>query len=79
MSVAQPEEGNVRLNVSLDVSAETGAAIRRLAKERNLQNTSLVLQALGVLQISHDAAKEGYYLGLSKDRSKLDTVIVSPF
>lgn len=60
------------------VSRRTASTIKRLAKERNTQRTGLLLQAIGVLQTMHDGAKEGYVTGLTKDRSKLDTVLVAP-
>lgn len=68
----------VRVNVSLQVSKETADTIDRLARERNLPRTGLVLQALGLLHAAHDASKDGYYHGLTKDRSKLDTILVAP-
>lgn len=60
------------------VSRRTAATITRLAKERNTQRTGLLLQAIGVLQTMHDGAKEGYVTGLTKDRRKLDTVLLAP-
>lgn len=70
---------DIRIDVSLRVTRATADAIDRLAKERNSARTNLVLQALGVLQAMHDGAKDGYVAGLTRDRSKLDTVLVSPF
>lgn len=69
---------DVRCDVKLLVSRETLETIDRLARERNVARTGLVLQALGVLQLVHDSAKEGYFHGLTKDRGKLDTVLISP-
>lgn len=69
---------DIRLDVSLRVSTQTAETIKRLARERNLPRSSLVLQALGMLQVSHDGAKDGYLTGLSRDRDKLDTVLVAP-
>lgn len=68
----------VRVNVSLQVSRETADAINRLALERNVQRPGLILQALGVLHAAHDGAKDGYLIGLTKDRRKLDTVLLAP-
>lgn len=68
----------VRVDVCLRVSRTTAATIDRLAKERNIPRTGLFLQALGILHTAHDAAKDGYFHGLTKDRAKLDTVLVSP-
>jgi hypothetical protein len=71
-----PEE--VRVDVALRVSTTTADTINRLARERNVRRSGLTLQALGLLQAAHDGAKEGYYLGMTKDRSKLDTVLIPP-
>lgn len=71
-----PQE--VRINVSLQVSPATAITIDRLAKERNVPRTGLFLQALGVLQAMHDGSKDGQYVGLTRDREKLDTVLVMP-
>lgn len=68
--------GNVRVDIKMHVSAATLATIDRIAKERNIPRSGLVLQALGLMHTTHDAAKEGYYYGLARDRSKLDTVLV---
>lgn len=69
---------DVRIDVKLLVSRETAATIKRLAAERDVPRNRLFLQALGFLHAAHDGAKEGYYHGLTKDRSKLDTVLVPP-
>lgn len=70
--------GEIRYDIKLRVSRATADTIDRLALERKLPRNALVLQALGVLQLAHDAAKEGYYHGLTKDRAKLDTVLIAP-
>ena len=72
------KEDEVRVDISLRVSRATADTIDRLGDERNIPRTGLVLQALGLLQVAHDAAKDGFYHGLSKDRSKLDQVLVGP-
>lgn len=76
--MSETNDGHVRVNISLQVSRETADTIKRLARERNTQRPGLVLQALGVLQAAHDGAKQGYTAGLTKDRTKLDTVLVAP-
>ena len=68
----------VRIDAKLRVSRATADTIQRLADERNVSRTALILQALGLLHAAHDAGKDGYYHGLTRDRSKLDTVLVAP-
>lgn len=65
-----------RLNVQLRVSPATADTIRRLARERNVAHSGLFLQALGVLQVIHDAAKEGKHVGISPSRDCLETVLL---
>ena len=69
---------NCRFDVNLHVSRQTAEAIERMAKERAVPKTTLVLQALGILHAVHEGVKDGYHAGLVKDRSKLDTLLVLP-
>lgn len=71
-------QDEVRLDVKLRVSRSTADTIERLAHERNVPRTGLILQALGLLHAAHDAGKDGYYHGLTRDRAKLDTILVAP-
>ena len=66
------------IRVVIDLPRPIGAVIDRLAEERGLTRPGVVRQALGVLQVMHDGAKDGYMTGLTQDRSKLDTLIVAP-
>ena len=68
----------VRLDVKLRVSQTTADTISRLAEERHTTRNGLVMQALGLLHVMHDAAKDGLYTGTSENRERLDTVLVSP-
>ena len=68
----------VRIDAKLRVNRATADTIQRLADERNVSRTGLILQALGLLHAAHDASKEGFYHGLTRDRAKLDTVFVGP-
>lgn len=69
---------DVRCDIRLTISSQTLETIDRIAGERNVQRTGLVLQALGLLHVAHDASKKGYHLGLTKDREKLDTELIAP-
>lgn len=71
-------ETTVRVDVALRVSPATAAIIKRLEDERNLTRTNLFLQALGLLHAAHDAAKDGQYIGLTKTRANLETLLVAP-
>jgi Ribbon-helix-helix protein, copG family len=67
---------SVRIN--LDLPKASGATLDRLCEERSLSRAALLRQALGVMQVFHDATREGRYVGTTKDREALDTVIVAP-
>lgn len=66
------------VRVNLDIPQPAADVLDRLAGERGLTRPGVIRQALGVLQAMHDGAKDGYITGLTKDRSKLDTVLVAP-
>jgi hypothetical protein len=68
----------VQTRIVIDLSEPAATVLVRLAKERGLSRPALVRQAIGVLQAMHDGAKEGYLTGLTKDRAKLDSVLVAP-
>ncbi len=67
----------VRMDVKLRISQTTFDTIERLAAERNLPRTGLVLQAIGLLQVIHDAKKDGRHIGLTPHRENLETVLVA--
>jgi hypothetical protein len=65
---------HVRINLHLpETAAQT---VRRLCEERKVSRATLIRQALGVLQVVHDATREGYYVGTTLDREQLATVII---
>lgn len=64
--------------VNLDIPPAANDVLKRLSAERGVSKPAVIRQALGVLQAMHDGAKEGYITGLTRDRSKLDTVLVAP-
>lgn len=66
------------VRVNLDIPGPASEVLTRLAKERGLSKPALVRQAIGILQAMHDGAKDGYVTGMTKDRAKLDTVLVAP-
>ena len=66
-----------RVSVYLDPRAKK--VVTRLARERNVSHTALFRQALGVLEVIHDATVDGRYVGTAKDREDLETLIVAPF
>lgn len=66
------------VRVNLDIPRPAADVLERLAKERGLSKPAVVRQAIGILQAMHDGAKEGFTTGMTRDRSKLDTVLVAP-
>jgi hypothetical protein len=64
--------------IVLDLPPPIVAVVDRLANERGITRPGLVRVAIGVLQAMQDGAKEGYLTGLTKDRAKLDTLLIGP-
>lgn len=66
----------VRVDIQLNIGPVELATIDRIAKERKLPRNGLVLQALGFLQVAHEANKVGKFVGVTPYRDRLETVIV---
>jgi metal-responsive CopG/Arc/MetJ family transcriptional regulator len=64
----------VRLN--LQVSQELSQVLDEIAESSGGNRTDVIRQALALMKVAHTAKKEGRYLGIVKERSKLDTEIV---
>lgn len=54
------------------------AVADRLAAEQGLSRKALFVRALGVLQALHEGSRDGMHVGLSRDREKLDTILIWP-
>jgi predicted transcriptional regulator len=65
-----------RLNMRLPIEVRT--TVDRIAGERGLTRTAVMRQALGLFQAAHDGAKQGHYIGLTKNPENLDTLLVAP-
>lgn len=66
----------VQVDVRLRFDRSELATIDRIARERKVPRNCLVMQALGFLQVAHEANKAGKFVGVSEFRDRLDTVIV---
>ena len=66
------------VRVNLDIPQPAADVLDRLAEELGLTRPGVIRQAIGVLQAMHDGAKDGFITGMTRDRSKLDTVLVAP-
>jgi len=66
----------VRTNVNLPSPA--AEVLDMLCRETRLTRPQVVRQALGVLQAMHERQKQGEYVGSTRNREMLDTVIVTP-
>lgn len=66
------------IHATISLPPEADIVWRRIAKERGMTRSAVMRQALGILQVMDDEAKAGRYVGTSRDREALDTVIVSP-
>jgi hypothetical protein len=66
------------IRCNLYLPSESVAVADRMAIEVGLSRKAVMVRALGILQAMHDGAKDGYLTGQTRDRSKLDTVLVAP-
>lgn len=64
----------VRLN--LQVSEQLNSDLEEMADSTGSNRTEVIRQALALMKIAHQARREGRYLGLVSDPSKLDTELV---
>ncbi len=66
----------VRVSLNLPPDAEDVA--RRIAERRGISLNATFRLALGILQVHEDARRDGLYVGTSRDREKLDQVLLAP-
>ena len=67
---------SVRVALYLPMSAEQVA--RDIARKNGISRNAVFRRALGLLQAFEAAADQGHYVGTTRDREQLDTVIVAP-
>ena len=64
----------VRLN--LQVSEELNTVLENIADSSGSTKTDVIRQALALMQVAHNAKKNGKHLGLVADADRLDTEII---
>ncbi len=65
-----------KVRLSLELSRELDQMLQEIAEEGATTKSEVLRRALALVKVAHDAKKEGRYLGLVRDREKLDTEIV---
>jgi hypothetical protein len=68
----------ISIRLVTEVPSHIAAIVDQIAVERGLSRSGLVRQALGVIQAMHEGAKHGLHTGMTRDREKLDTLLVGP-
>ena len=68
--------GTVQVNIR--ISPAELAAADRIARERSVSRTTVLRQALGFLQVAHDAGQRGHYVGTHPDREAFQQIIIGP-
>lgn len=63
---------------NLYLPAPVAIRLREMADSERQSYAGIVRQALGVLQVMRDANRDGLYVGTSRDREALETLIVAP-
>jgi hypothetical protein len=66
----------VRISVYLPAEAEQVA--RQMARKQGVTRNAVIRRALGLLQAFEDAREAGHYVGTTRVREHLETVIVGP-
>lgn len=64
--------------VTVELGPNGTAVLEQLAEEREMSRSAVVRQAIGILQAMREANRDGYYVGISRNREALDTLIVAP-
>lgn len=54
------------------------ARVREIAKDRGIRVNDAIRLALGLLDVADRARERGDYLGVSRHRENLETVIITP-
>ena len=70
----QPKD-TIRLTLSL--SPEMYEKLEQLATSAHTSKSEVMRRSLGIYDIAVEGKGEGYYLGLTKDRSRLEREIVN--
>ena len=63
---------------SIFLPLPVGTRLREIAGERGLSLSATMRMALGLLDVAERAREEGLYVGTTRDREQLDTVMVLP-
>lgn len=54
------------------------AVVRRIADQRHLSANDVIRMAIGYLDVIERARVDGFYVGTTTQRERLDTVMVPP-
>jgi len=65
-----------KVRLSLQVSDELNEALDLMADETGTTKSDVLRRALVLLKSAHDARKEGFRVGFSRDAGKLDREII---
>lgn len=76
MGAMNEPDDDIRITLRLPLSADP--VLTRMCKERGMTRTALMRQAFGIYQTLHDGCKDGTYVGFTKDREALETVLLLP-
>lgn len=64
--------------ITLSFPPEVDAVLRGLAKSKGTTMSAVIRQALGIMQAMETDSRAGRYVGSTRDRDALETVIVGP-
>lgn len=66
------------VSLNMRVAHPVKDAIKMLAQDLGLSHTAVVRRAVGILQAVEEEKRLGRYVGATRDRDALETVIATP-
>lgn len=70
--------GSVFYCVPLEMSETMANNLETMCEERYSNPDEMIIQAIGLLHLVHCSTKSGSFVGLTRYRDRLDTVLVLP-
>jgi len=64
--------------MSVYLPAPAASVVREIAEQRDISDNDVVRLAIGLMQVVERARLDGHYVGVARDRDRLDTVMVTP-
>jgi predicted transcriptional regulator len=67
-----------KIRLHIRVSPELAVKMEHLREERGITNVDMIREAMAIMLEVHEAQKDGLHVGFTRNRKKLETVLVLP-